>query len=224
MPLPLASSRTSSALPTPEGVSNSIQVATTAEAAHFLLERFTDRTEAAGKRNESDSLIAHITKYAQNLERIEQNDSKAWVKNVDEIAENTDAEFQQALAEYAAEHTPEDLVTCQWAISEDSRLLRRYADRSNTAPDQDTVENLDTMLNAHLMDKGLINREGVIYRRSGNEPLRDSQGNPIRAPTQDIRTAMYGLPTYLAENKSPVTLQMNNVPFPGQAAPEASAS
>lgn len=200
-------------LPSSETLKKMMDLATTAEAANYLYERFTELLDKAKIRDnpEMKGVIDTVRSYVEYV-NITTSSGDPWSGK----APSTEFEsFQQGLADAAAKVVSEKEVVFDYAVSDESELLRGYSSGGEPL-DSDAAAAMDILFNAWLAKHHMFSKGGVIFEGT------PSTENPKRANVDVIRNKLAdtedGFGRFVKSKSIELTSQRHEYPTPEQQA------
>jgi len=201
MSLPLATREQGKggAMPSKESLFLCMQVATTPEAAQYFYTQFEARVKEARMQAKVGPLLGAVAQFSESVQAQSDTSARPWTGDTRIEAQTIETfkfeNLQQNLASNAAGEIAAKDITFDYAISDQSQLIRGYSADGNPL-DKEEESAMDILFNAWLAANKMISLGGVIYQYQLDEktkeikPRKDAQGEPIRVDPQELRTMM----------------------------------
>ena len=203
--------------PPQDAIVKAMEVATTPEAAEYLVEQFIKRMESLSPEmvEQSQTVLAILIEYRDNIMLLYSNSEQAWSGK--EIPTDNFKRLQENLAAAAIDNILEqiqEMLTVNYAVDDNSQFIRGFVGK-NGAVDDATAKQIDKLLNDFFAKHDMISRDGVVYEGSGKIQV-DSQGQEQKASPEKLSEIMNEeFASYLKAKgiTEPVVYQRD---FPGQ--------
>ncbi|AHE65947.1 hypothetical protein [Legionella oakridgensis] len=226
--LPLAKPRNGVGLnPLPSALSlqKFMEVATTAEAAKYGFDQFKERLQEAGVYNSSSKILEEMARFVYYREQQTKAAANPWSG---EKLPTTIQQFQFNLATEAANQLSAKSITFDFAVSNASELLRGYSSNGQEL-DAATVDALDKLFNAWLVENNMMSKGGVIYEMDEKGSIKkDSAGNPVKADADKLRelisNSAHGFEAYVHNKNAEVAISSRQHAYPEQKVEEQVAA
>ena len=220
VPLPIVRrSGSAGGVPSQQSLMNAMQVATTADAAQYLYERFKDRVEQAKLGEKLATLVQEVSQFADYVVLQRTSNAKPWTgdSNIPSGFEN----LQQNLAASVVQKVSDEPITLDYAVSSDSQFIRGYSSEEGGL-DEEKTASMDTLFNAWLVDNQMINQDGVIYEVDKDGQIKvDSQGQPRRVDPDKLRALVRdpsdGFGAYVSAKQASVQITTRLQSYPGDS-------
>ncbi|WP_133128650.1 hypothetical protein [Legionella nagasakiensis] len=224
MSLPLAKSRggiSLNPLPSALTLEKFMEVATRADTAQYGYELFQARLQEAGVLDRSSKILEEMARFVYYREQQTKTSVDAWLG---ERQLSTIQQFQFNLAAEAAHHISDKSITFDFAVSDAAELLRGYSSNGQEL-DAETVEALDKLFNAWLVENNMMSKGGVIYEmdEKGNVK-KDTAGNPVKADAEKLKELIQdthrGFEAYVHNKNDDVMVSTRQHAYPEQKVEE----
>ncbi|WED42656.1 hypothetical protein [Legionella cardiaca] len=204
-------------LPDESALVKAKEVATTEEAAFYLVDQLEDKLIAARKLDEGRPALTNVREFAEMVSMQQASNSDLfWSGKAGPLSDFQN--FQQHIAEKAAATVAANVdgpLHMDFAIrNPGADLLRGYGEH-----EPETIQALDKLLNAHLAENQIISKGGKLYAGDENGQIRrDSKGEPILADVEKAVQAVKDAGKKISElvkeagKEIPVTTKQHEYP------------
>lgn len=203
-------------LPNKDALYMAMEIAVTQEAADYLCDRFKAVAEAAGVFEECSDIYNGLLEFRRNiyLQREIQGEPWSGRANIGDGFFNLQTNSAKRAAKEISTAV-DDTIQVDFAISDDSQVLRGYAAHGE-ALDSGTTRNIDTLFNSYLAlsDARVITKDSILYKADaqGNVILNEN-GEPVKANVFEVNDIIdKGLQEYF--NNYGLEVDINKRPFP----------
>lgn len=239
LPITTRGSQVGDYLPNKEALLRCFAIATTPEAADYLVSQFEKILKKTKTFDASAKIFSRVVAFAANV-HLQRDRRDPW-SGIEEI--KTDFQtLQQNLAEVAAKTVSSKVdgnIRMDVAVSDLSELLRVFSVEGKPV-DPEINAAMDKLFNAYLADNNIISKGSILYEATNDgEVKKDMDGNPVKANVEKIKKIITaGFEKYLEkkevaatiqsrdypEKKPPVATKPAEVPVPEQAVPSVTSS
>lgn len=211
-------------LPSNKSLYAAMEVASNPESARYFRDRFIERLEKEKMLDRSKAVVAEVKKFAEYVEYKQKSSGGPWGGV---LLPSEFKNFQRNLAASAVGNIKERDILFDFAINENSELLRGYSS-GGKALDELTNAELDKLFNAWLAENNMISKGGVIYEADeAGEIKYDKAGNPQKADPDELKQKVHdkssGFKRFVHERDEDVELNVREHAYPKEKAPEAEA-
>lgn len=206
-------------VPTSEQIKNAIKVASTPEAAAYLVSAFEALLQKyPALRETSDALLRELRNMAVYTEaRGRQPDSEAWK------AEGIPSRFDrlqdgiQSKALETIKNLPQGaLILLAYAINPDTHQMRMGFSGNQQLP-QEVVEALNALLVSLLGDEDiLVDDNSALIQGDNGKPVKDAHGHDKKADLKKVQDVIKGLFVALMSEKG-YPVEATQKPYPQTA-------
>lgn len=223
MPLPLVRARNGGggSLPNADAITKCMNLSTTPEAAEYLKNSATELYVNAGLSNdESIKDVLEILRAHEDYITLTSDNRNTWAgKPPATVFEKR----QEDLAAQASKIIGEKVsnVRLDFAISEDSQLLRGYSSNGEALHESD-VAAMDKLFNACLAANNMISKDGTIYKgiKTG-EIQKDANGELVKADPKDVKATIDGFERYVQKTNKSAQITIEEQAYPSAQTAEA---
>jgi hypothetical protein len=226
MSLPIVKKRRTGGEPLPnrDALLKCFHVASTAEAANYMVSQFEKLLNKSNKFDELSVIFSKIKEYAKNVTLQREQRSDPWSGNT---KVRTDFQnLQHNLAQSALENVTtkvDGALRMDFAINDNSELLRAFSSDGKSV-DPAISPSLDTLFNSFLASNNLISKDSSILEATENGDVKIGfDGQPTKAsPEQVSKLITEEFPNHLKKEGIDITIVEQN--YPSTAAEKADNS
>ena len=214
--LPLAKERgVRELMPNKEALLYCFAIASTPEAADYLVEQFEKKLQNAKGIGSSENVLARVKEYAENVHLQRGSRDNPWSGSSETV--KTDFQnLQQNIADSALKTLISNVdgeVKMDFAVSSYSELLRAFSvDGKPLEPA--AIAALDKLFNSSMAAENMLSKNSIIYEATDHGEVRkDKEGNPIKASAEKInRVISENFAKYLDKAGVQVSTQQHAFP------------
>ncbi|KTC64894.1 Dot/Icm secretion system substrate (plasmid) [Legionella adelaidensis] len=229
-------------MPSSNSLYAAMRVATTPEAADYLVQQFEQKLKDSGMYAQSQGLLNSLKVFAETVHREHDSSFHVWEGDKGILRVSNPQEAQRinnqdsTLKEYS-KTVVDKSVDFGFAVNQESELRRGYSSDGKEV-DEKLKTMLDNYFNAWVVNKDMAVLDGVVYEavtavkdeKGKQEKVlvdykKDSAGNPIPADPDKVAKAILdkddGLKAYVEKANPTIKLDTKQYAFPApEAAPE----
>ncbi|RAP37637.1 hypothetical protein B1207_05560 [Legionella quinlivanii] len=159
------------------------EVASTPEAARYLVDQATKKMAAVGKLADAQTMLKSLEEYRQNVEMQRERPSP---QSGDGPVRSDFQNLQHNLAEAAIEAIKglaKGSIKLDYALNDQTKILRGFSVNGDIIQKgEPLLDALDKALNAWLAERNMVSKGSMIYECDQSGQIKkDSAGNPVKA-------------------------------------------
>lgn len=227
-------------MPTSDSLYQAMRIATTPEAAKYLVQQFEKKLKDSGLYAQTQGLLTSLKEFASTVEREHQSAFQVWNGDKSILLAKTPVDVQKinnqagALKEYSNKEYSKIVINGEllfgFAVNEKSELRRGYSVDNNEI-DVETIKKLDDGFNEWIVNKDMAVENGIVYEAVTAEKYinggikkvvidykKDSAGNPVKADPEKIVKALMdekdGLKQFIQQANEIPRMETKQFAFP----------
>lgn len=199
------------------------QLATSSEAALYLLKQFEKRLQSLKMERDEKcaKMLARVAEFSRDISFTCDNREDPWQGGeVLTDFQNLQHNLSTGAAQLLKEKLPDAPLSIAFAINEVTNFVRGFSAAGKDLPPQ-LIQAMDKLCNAYFAENNLLSQGGAIYEATDmGVILRDKEGNPVRAKADKVKQLIKeGLADYLSKKGLEAKVEQQAFPKPATPPP-----